>query len=134
MFVPRAVRLKGVKEKRPNQLPETPLQKPQVISEDALVDAMEGITTSSPGAQAEDKESTPTVRGPKFTVAAVTPEYIAQVAAAVSLIFSDYAIQEPERSDWLKRHYRDVDGEGNCRRDSLDCARHLLILLASCAS
>ncbi|KAJ4335141.1 hypothetical protein N0V95_008983 [Ascochyta clinopodiicola] len=50
-------------------------------------------------------------RGPRFTTRPVTPEYIAQLAAGIELIFTDYAHQEEERSRWLKNRYRAIDGE-----------------------
>ena len=42
------------------------------------------------------------------------PEYIAQRAAGIELIFTDYAHQEQERLKWLQDRYRVVDGEENC--------------------
>ena len=62
-----------------------------------------------------DKADTPALtRGPRFTTKPVTPEYIAQLAAGIQLIFTDYAHQEKSRASWLKERYREIDGEQNC--------------------
>ncbi|KAF2131186.1 hypothetical protein P153DRAFT_288057 [Dothidotthia symphoricarpi CBS 119687] len=117
MFVPRAVRLKGVREQRPKP-PATPSLKPpaentRASSEDVLVEAMRRTrtTTYSPAPQQEVKDSTASKRGPRFTVKPVTPEYIAQLAAGIELIFTDYAHQEEKRQQWLEERHRVVDGE-----------------------
>jgi hypothetical protein len=113
MFVPRALKLKGVRETKPK------LSKPLVeVSErnkdDALVDAMQGISTNSPTPQEDHIEPKTVTRGPRFTVKPVTPEYLAQLAAGIELIFSDYAHQEEVRANWLHQRYRTVDGEEKC--------------------
>ena len=113
MFVPRAVRLKGVKETQRPKLPKSqakpPPSKDETNSKDALVEAMGETSMNSPAPQQD------TTRGPRFTSKPVTPDYIAQLAAGIELIFTDYAHQEEERSKWLKDHYRVVDGEENCK-------------------
>jgi hypothetical protein len=115
MFVPRALRLKGVREK---QQPPRPNPPPAVESEntkdDALVDAMQGISTNSPTPQQEQIDLKVVARGPRFTVRPITPEYLAQLVAGVELIFSDYAHHEEVRAEWLQQRYRTVDGEENC--------------------
>lgn len=110
MFVPRALRLKGVQEKQ-KQRPQ-PSKAPN--KDDELVDAMQGISTTSPEPQNNRIDQKAFTRGPKFTVAPITPEYIAQLAAGIELIFSDYAHQEEVRSQWLQDRYRKVDGEEKC--------------------
>jgi hypothetical protein len=74
---------------------------------------MEGISTNSPEPQQKIDQKAST-RGSNFTVRPITPEYIAQLATGVELIFSDYAHQEQERSRWLQERYRTVNGEGKC--------------------
>ncbi|KAF2829716.1 hypothetical protein CC86DRAFT_284871 [Ophiobolus disseminans] len=109
MFVPRALRLKGVQEKQRPKPSEPSLAEKSALSKDAdLVDAMEGISTNSPEPQVVRKV---TPRGSNITVRPITPEYIAQLAAGIELIFSDYAHQEEARSKWLQDRYRTVDGQ-----------------------
>lgn len=76
--------------------------------------AMEKTTTSSPAPQALSPEPTAAPKGPRFTTKPITTEYIAQLAAGIELIFTDYAHQEQERAEWLKKHYRTVDGKEKC--------------------
>lgn len=119
MFVPRAVRLKGVKEP-PRPKLSKPSEKSQASkddtnSKDALVEAMGETSMNSPAPLQDTMSDAPApVRGPRFTTKPVTPEFIAQLAAGIELIFTDYAHQEEERSRWLKDRYRVVDGEENC--------------------
>lgn len=119
MFVPRVVRLKGVKESQRPKLKRTlvkaPSGKDEVDSKDALVQAMGETSMNSPGPQQEQTHEEAPTRGPRFTTKPVTPEYIAQLAAGIELIFTDYAHQEKERSKWLKDRYRMVGDERNCR-------------------
>jgi hypothetical protein len=115
MFVPRALRLKGVKEQpwpKPSKPP--PAEKSKASNDDALVDAMEGISTNSPVSQQDQTDPQVVTRGPRFTVKPITPEYLAQVVAGVELIFSDYAQHEELRATWLQQRYRTVEGEGKC--------------------
>jgi hypothetical protein len=115
MFVPRALRLKGVKEPpRPKSSKPPPVAKSEASKDDALVDAMEGISTNSPASQDEQIDPAVITRGPRFTTKPVTPEYTAQLAAGIDLIFSDYAHHDEERSKWLEHRYRTVDGEDHC--------------------
>ncbi|KZM21412.1 uncharacterized protein EKO05_0006211 [Ascochyta rabiei] len=116
MFVPRAVRLKGVKEiQRPKiakPLARPQLSKDEANNKDALVEAMGETSMSSPAPQQDTaSDAAAPARGPRFTTKPVTPEYIAQLAAGIELIFTDYAHQEEERSRWLKDRYREIDGK-----------------------
>ncbi|KAH6618879.1 hypothetical protein C7974DRAFT_38794 [Boeremia exigua] len=116
MFVPRAVRLKGVKEpQRPKvaKSPVTPsLSKNEANSKDALVQAMGETGMNSPAPQQNIASDVPApTRGPRFTTKPVTADYVAQLAAGIELIFTDYAHQEEQRSRWLRDRYRVVDGE-----------------------
>ncbi|KAH7361179.1 hypothetical protein BKA66DRAFT_425880 [Pyrenochaeta sp. MPI-SDFR-AT-0127] len=115
MFVPRALRLKGVRElprlkaaKAPTEPPADPMD---TSNEDALVEAMEKTSTTSPGPQSEYIDPKAVKRGPRFTTKPVTSEYVAQLAAGIELIFTDYALQEQTRAKWLQDHYRTVDGK-----------------------
>ena len=122
MFIPRAVRLKGVKEiqrpklKRP--LAKGPSSKDELDSKAALVKAMGEASMGSPDLQQEQTYQEAPTRGPRFTTKPVTPEYIAQLAAGIELIFTDYAHQDKEGSKWLKDRYRVVGDENNCRSGS----------------
>lgn len=115
MFVPRALRLKGIKEPERHKAAKPPAtEDDHAANDDALVDAMQGISTGSPEAQQDVASGKELARGPRFTVKPVTPEYIAQLAAGIELIFSDYAHREPARSEWLRKVYRTIDGEQKC--------------------
>ncbi|KAF2639199.1 hypothetical protein P280DRAFT_56021 [Massarina eburnea CBS 473.64] len=87
MFVPRALRLKGVKE----------AQKPKP----AIAKAPEPTSPHNDVAK----------RGPRFQSAPVTTEYLGEIVAGVELIFTDYAHQEPTAAQWLQKRYRTVGGE-----------------------
>jgi hypothetical protein len=123
MFVPRALRLKGVKEKpRPKttKAPSAPAAS-KGDHDDELVEAMQNTSTKSPTYQPEQTDPKAIKRGPRFTTKPITPEYIAQLAAGIELIFSDYAHQEEGRAKGLRDHYRTVDEEENCRYARLEC-------------
>ncbi|RMZ74276.1 4-coumarate- ligase 2 [Pyrenophora seminiperda CCB06] len=115
MFVPRALRLRGVHEKqRPKttrQPSEAPRDNTEADHDDALVKAMQKSSTSSPPPLVDNVDPKNTKSGPRFTIKQVTPEYVAQLAAGIELIFTDYAHQEENRAKWLQNHYRTVDGE-----------------------
>jgi hypothetical protein len=118
MFVPRALRLKGVRENsrpKPTKPPKTQADSAEPNHDDALVQAMQNTTTNSPEYQPEPTEAKDLKPGPRFTTKPVTPEYIGQLAAGIGLIFSDYAHQEEDRAAWLQQHYRTVDGEEKCK-------------------
>ncbi|EUC43197.1 hypothetical protein COCMIDRAFT_38804 [Bipolaris oryzae ATCC 44560] len=112
MFVPRALRLKGVREKpRPNTSNPS-VSNAETDRDEALVKAMQNTRTTSLTPQPEEQVDQKAAKsGPRFTVKPVTPEYIAQLAAGIELIFTDYAHQEEERAQWLRDRYRTVDGE-----------------------
>jgi hypothetical protein len=115
MFVPRALRLKGVREApRPKAAKASSADKSESSKDDALVEAMQGISTTSPTPQEGYIDPKALHRGPKFIVAPVTPEYLAQLVAGLELIFSDYAHQEQVRAEWLQQRYRTVHGEEAC--------------------
>jgi hypothetical protein len=115
MFVPRALRLKGVREtQRPSRPKPPPTVEPESSKDDALVNAMQGISTNSPTPQQEHIDPKAVTRGPRFTVKQITPEYLSQLVAGVELIFSDYAHHEEVRAEWLQQRYRIVDGEDKC--------------------
>lgn len=118
MFVPRALRLKGVREpprlKAPQAAPGSHANDGGHDSEYALVAAMEKTSTTSPAAQQDAIEPIAPKKGPRFTTGPITPEYLAQLAAGMELIFTDYAHQEHARVKWLQDHYRTVDGDEKC--------------------
>lgn len=119
MFVPRAVRLKGVKEAQRPKVAKPPANqqtsKVETNSKDALVQAMGETSMNSPAPhQDTPSDATAPTRGPRFVSRPITAEYVAQLAAGIELIFTDYAHQEEERSKWMQDRYREVDGEQNC--------------------
>jgi hypothetical protein len=115
MFVPRAVRLKGVKEPPRPRLSKPPaesqISKDDTNSRDGLVEAMGDASMDSPTPQQ-----------------GVASEYISQLAAGIELIFTDYAHQEEDRSRWLKNRYRLVDGDANCEIH-MTCACYVGVLI-----
>lgn len=125
MFVPRALRLKGVKEKpRPKPSKPPPAQTTVRSNDDALVDAMEGISTNSPAPQQEQTDPQVIKGGPRFNIKPVTPQYLAQLVSGVELIFSDYAHHEEVQAAWLQQRYRSVDGGDKCT-ETLCCTETL---------
>lgn len=116
MFVPRTLRLKGVREApRPKATPDVAEALPpdplDTINQDALVEAMEKTNTESPTPQTEAPAKK---RGPRFTIKPITPEYLSQLTCGMELIFSDYAHHEKSRLRWLQEHYRTEDGDDKC--------------------
>jgi hypothetical protein len=99
MFVPRALRLKGVKEANKTSKPAAENRSKPAGDDDVVTAAIQ-------------KGS---VRGPKFAPVDVSPEYMAQLAAGIELIFTDYAYQHAESAEWLQKFYRTVDGEDRCK-------------------
>ncbi|KAF2851041.1 hypothetical protein T440DRAFT_468164 [Plenodomus tracheiphilus IPT5] len=115
MFVPRSLRLKGVREApRPRAAKVTPRAPADGRNdpEDALVEAMQKTSTgtSSPVPEAMQLRAKAAERGSNFTTKPVTPEYLGQLAAGLELIFSDYAHHEERRAAWLHERYRTVEG------------------------
>ncbi|KAJ4356199.1 uncharacterized protein N0V89_004229 [Didymosphaeria variabile] len=117
MFVPRSLRLKGVKETQKRKIGQPQSSgAAQVSSEDALVQAMQRTSTDSvapsPEAQAEEHGDKPTVlKSSKPATTAASLEYLAQVVAGIELIFTDYAHQDKDGAKWLQERHRTVDGE-----------------------
>ena len=112
MFVPRALRLKGVREpQKPDTQP--PAKEPHI---DDVVAALEKTSTSSPLPETAhiDSKNATSGRGPRFTVPAITTEYLGQLLCGVELIFTDYAHQDKDGADWLEKRYRVVEGEEKC--------------------
>jgi hypothetical protein len=116
MFVPRALRLKGVKEaQKPEKQPaKSSAEYTTDTNHDILIAAMQKTSTASPSPQNEESRPNPVTRGSRFTTAPISAEYIAQLAAGIELIFTDYAHQCPESAKWLWERYRTVDGEEKC--------------------
>lgn len=121
MFVPRALRLKGVKEPQKPKKPQpakSSAEHTAISNDNPLVEAMKNTSMTSPTPHNEPIDPKAITRGPRFTTAPVTAEYIAQLAAGVELIFTDYAHQHPESVKWLQERYRAVDGEEKCESGS----------------
>ncbi|KAJ4297502.1 hypothetical protein N0V90_005394 [Kalmusia sp. IMI 367209] len=114
MFVPRALRLKGVKEiqKRKPDKSHNP-GAIEVASDDALVHAMQKTSTksatTSPAPQQEVDAMQGVSKSSKPTTTPMPSDYLAQLAAGVELIFTDYAHQNPSSARWLQERYRAVD-------------------------
>ncbi|KAK7183882.1 hypothetical protein PSPO01_10218 [Paraphaeosphaeria sporulosa] len=115
MFVPRALRLKGVKEaqkRKPNQ-PQRP-DSIEVSSDDGLVQAMQNASTDSaapsPAAQMEGViETAKDTKSAKPSTTTANSEYLAQLVSGIELIFTDYAHQDKLGAKWLDERYRTVD-------------------------
>ncbi|OAL49910.1 hypothetical protein IQ07DRAFT_680297 [Pyrenochaeta sp. DS3sAY3a] len=124
MFIPRSLRLKGVREApRSKAAPDIAEAPPDVaeappdpldtvnqdtVKQDALVEATKKTSTESPAPQTDVPAKK---RGPRFTVKPITPEYLSQLTCGMELIFSDYAHHEKSRLRWLQEHYRTEDGD-----------------------
>lgn len=128
MFVPRALRLKGINEARTQK----PARKRQADTSIANTTAGENylpkettptISPSSPAKEQDRFDQKVISRGPSFASTPVTPDYIAQLAAGVELIFTDYALQYPESSTWLRERYRTVGGEKYCESNVPLCMK-----------
>jgi hypothetical protein len=106
MFVPRALRLKGVKEANKTSKPAAENRSKPAGDDDVVTAAIQKAS----------------VRGPKSTPVDVMPEYLAQLAAGIELIFTDYAHQHAESAKWLQEFYRTVDGKDQCKLPMLNIA------------
>jgi hypothetical protein len=107
MFVPRALRLKGVKEQeRPQK--ERPAKKRRIATDASEVTETDDSNTKASDASVKRPEET------RSTAPAVKPDYLAQLVSGVELLFTDYAHQDPDGAEWLLRHYRDVEGQPKC--------------------
>ena len=118
MFVPRALRLKGLREpSRCNAtkgIPTRIADSTDARDEGAPVQPTEKTNTASSISQVESVNSKTRDPSPNLTANPVKPEYLAQVAAGIELIFTDYAHQESERAKWLQDRYRAIDAEEKC--------------------
>lgn len=133
MFLPRVIRNKGFREpekvrrKQPSEEPseERPTKRPRIEDDlDKPLGASEKRIAATNKPQLPSKtspatESQDTIkpqndvkpRGPRFTVAPITDEYLEKLVCGIELIFSDYAHLDPENIPWLRSHYRTVNGE-----------------------
>lgn len=129
MFVPRALRLKGVKETQKHKPKKSPdLAAARASSEDALVQAMQKTSTNSavtsPMPQQEQDAMQIVHKGSKQITAPVPSDYLAQLAAGVELIFTDYAHQNQNGAKWLQERYRTADTGEKCRLCNLPLYDH----------
>lgn len=123
MFVPRAVRLKGVREPDRTKI-ERPRKKARVQSE---LDDSASIKIPDAAPASTEKEVDTNVTKSVDKVAShksTSPEYLGKLLSGVELLFTDYAHQDKAGADWLKGHYRDVEGESNCELLSLPSLHH----------
>jgi hypothetical protein len=103
MFVPRALRLKGIKEKtKPRGEPPTK----KVRTDDKTKTSQSIVDSSGNGTKPQS--------GPRFVTRPVTPEYLGFLVDGMELMFSDYAHQDKKQAGWLQEHYRDVEDKGKC--------------------
>ena len=94
-FIPRALRLKGIKESQTRKSKQVePLPTPDLVG-------------AAPAPQQDCRVS-------QIDSAPAKQGYIAQLAAGVDLIFTDYAHQAPDSAKWLGDRYRTVDSEEKC--------------------
>jgi hypothetical protein len=115
MFVPRAVRLNGVREpQRPDKTDAVAKDPTGNVTTTAEDTHDENLPEEKIKPQNDSTEASPKSGEKRFTTAPVTPVYLAQVAIGVELIFSDYAHHDEVRSKWLSDHYRTVDGDEKC--------------------
>ncbi len=119
MFIPRALRLKGIREpprpksKSAKKVSQSSPSKAHASNEIVVTEEPPGESTDISPHLDEPKIVKPDSR---FTSKNVTSEYIAEVAAGIELIFTDYAHQESERAKWLQDHHRNIDEGDKCTR------------------
>lgn len=119
MFVPRALRLRGVKEAKKDD-GEPPAKKRRIAP----------LATKNPNTGNATTSAKQSKRGsmePSTTSSSFNAEYLGFLTAGVELIFTDYAMQSEEGDAWLRKHYRNLDGTpgvapagGGKRLDSID--------------
>jgi hypothetical protein len=127
MFVPRALRLKGVKEPKKAQK-EPPAEIPNAETSTTN----ENETIPAPLQPEQSKTTSKPKSGNRFTNAPVTSEYLQQLVCGVELIFTDHAHQDNHGIAWLEKHYRNVDGESNCRFASFGTSERFVRFLGCC--
>lgn len=114
MFVPRALRLKGVKETQKRK-PDKTIPDASSPREDALVQAMQKTSTNSaaasPASTQNENVKPPVVSHQPKATTSTPSDYLAQLAAGIELIFTDYAHQHTSSAKWLQEHYRTIDTE-----------------------
>ncbi|KAF1977658.1 hypothetical protein BU23DRAFT_550337 [Bimuria novae-zelandiae CBS 107.79] len=114
MFVPRALRLKGVKEtlKRKPGKPQgsrttdasSPSDNPPEEAIQKTNDTSAALTSTSPSEENRDEQAGAKTSRPATPSA--SPEYLAQLLAGIELLFTDYAHQNSSSVQWLQSHYR----------------------------
>lgn len=121
MFVPRTLRLKGVKE--PQKPPKEPPAKKRRTEDNALESGK--IAPAVVFKEEQNNANPKTTKGSNLITPATNPEYLGQLVCGIELVFTDYAQQDKESSSWLVSHYREVDGRGNCTYCSMSVQRVL---------
>ncbi|KAF2712706.1 hypothetical protein K504DRAFT_531763 [Pleomassaria siparia CBS 279.74] len=119
MFVPRALRLKGVREPERSRKPPVkkshikPNTEPETESSiDEVITAMRRTSTShSTLPPPEQIESTKAFSGPRYTAPTIPSDYLGKLFCGIELLFTDHAHQHKDGSRWLEKHYRVADGE-----------------------
>lgn len=112
MFVPRALRIKGVKETQ-RRKPETTTPDGSSLREDALVQATQKASTNSaatsPAPLQSELEKRSAVSSQAKANTSASSEHLAQLAAGIELIFTDYAHQHTNSANWLHERYRTIE-------------------------
>jgi hypothetical protein len=111
MFVPRALRLKGVRE--PQKAPKARTEPSQEAVIEDVTATLRKTSTSDTSPQAKQINSTKACSGPRFTAPKVDEDYLDKLLCGIELLFTDYAHQHEDGKRWLEKHYR-VVGEGKC--------------------
>lgn len=129
MFVPRAVRLKGIKE--PQKASKTRAEPPKQEADiEGVTAALKITSTFHTSPQPEHIDSQKAFTGPRFTAPKVDEDYLEKLLCGIQLLFTDYAHQCEDGKRWLETHYRVVDGEDQCRPH----VPHLRTHTSNCAS
>lgn len=115
MFVPRALRLKGIKEIKKKPVPdqtktasatgsslreraEQASQEPNEVPATTLSKLQELVSETKPAVSANSN----------LTTLPITAEYLGQLVAGIELLFTDYAHQAKDSAAWLQKHYRTI--------------------------
>ena len=113
MFVPRALRLKGIKEPQKARKPLTE-PPPQEADVENVTAALKKTSTSHVSLQPERIDPMKAFSGPRFTAPMVDEDYLAKLLCGIELLFTDYAHQHEDGKRWLEKHYRVVDDAEKC--------------------
>lgn len=117
MFVPRALRLKGVKEAQKHETDKSNrgAQDSTSAPQYGPIESMQKANTSSTAAflapAQRDQKAPAIISELSKAPTSASSEYLAQLIAGIELIFTDYAHQDEDGAKWLQERHRTIDSE-----------------------